>query len=62
MISYYFAVCEILIVIIKSKEPYSYALLWIEIIRKEINVRKSKSSISSSLAFWNVFILRWVYT
>lgn len=62
MISYYFAVCEILIVIIKSKEPYSYALLWIEIIRKEINVRKSKSSISLSLAFWNVFILRWVYT
>lgn len=62
MISYYFAVCEILIVIIKSKEPYSYALLWIEIIRKEINVRKSISSISLSLAFWNVFILRWVYT
>lgn len=62
MISYYFAVCEILIVIIKSKEPYSYALLWIKIIRKEINVRKSKSSISLSLAFWNVFILRWVYT
>lgn len=62
MISYYFAVCEILIVIIKSKEPYSYALLWIEIIRKEINVRKSKSSISLSLAFWNVFILRLVYT